>query len=138
MYEAACDRRYWANEKVEEAEEARQHGEAEAAGIALRPAEPIDLDAIPGQAPAEHRSARRERNSLSGDRDSVPSAQAVISNSVRLTHAAEKGASTPVLRKLSGHMSIRSLAKSMSDEGLLNLQADTDPAARRHGRRSGE
>ncbi|MEV0104994.1 hypothetical protein AB0H42_01465 [Nocardia sp. NPDC050799] len=29
----------------------------------------------------------------------------------RLTHAAEDGASTPVLMKLSGHASVRSLAK---------------------------
>ncbi|MEV6139075.1 tyrosine-type recombinase/integrase [Nocardia sp. NPDC051990] len=50
----------------------------------------------------------------------------------RLTHAAQKGASTPVLMKLSGHTSVRSLAKyaRVSDEGLLNFQADTDPAAR--------
>jgi hypothetical protein len=49
---------------------------------------------------------------------------------------------TPVLMKLSGHTSVRSLAKyvRVSDEGLLNSQADTDPAARRHRQRqrSGE
>jgi site-specific recombinase XerD len=58
----------------------------------------------------------------------------------RLTHAAENGASTPVLMKLSGHTSVRSLAKyaKVSDEGLLHFQADTDPAARGHGGRSGE
>ncbi|MEV6335458.1 hypothetical protein AB0M12_12170 [Nocardia vinacea] len=57
-----------------------------------------------------------------------------------MTHAAEKGASTPVLMKLSGHTSVRSLAKYalVSDEGLLSFQADTDPAARRHGQWSGE
>jgi integrase len=49
----------------------------------------------------------------------------------RFTHAAEKGASTPVLMKLSGHTSVRSIAKyaRVSDGGLLNFQADTDPAA---------
>jgi integrase/recombinase XerC/integrase/recombinase XerD len=54
----------------------------------------------------------------------------------RLTHVAEDGASTPVLMKLSGHTSVRSLAKyaRVSDEGLLNFQADTDPAARRASR----
>ena len=54
----------------------------------------------------------------------------------RLTHAAEDGASTPVLMKLSGHTSVRSLAKyaRVSDEGLLNFQANTDPAARRANR----
>ncbi|MEV2226746.1 tyrosine-type recombinase/integrase [Nocardia vinacea] len=59
---------------------------------------------------------------------------------LRLTHAAEKGASTPVLMKLSGHTSVRSLAKyaRVSSEGLLKFQAYTDPAARRHGQRSGE
>ncbi|GGN81443.1 tyrosine-type recombinase/integrase [Nocardia rhizosphaerihabitans] len=51
----------------------------------------------------------------------------------RLTHAAEDGASTPVLMKLSGHTSVRSLAKyaRVSDEGLRRYQADSDPAARR-------
>ncbi|MEV6323963.1 site-specific integrase [Nocardia sp. NPDC051787] len=51
----------------------------------------------------------------------------------RLTHAAEEGASTPVLMKLSGHTSVRSLAKyaRVSDDGLRRYQADSDPAARR-------
>jgi integrase len=55
----------------------------------------------------------------------------------RLTHAAEDGASTPVLMKLSGHTSVRSLAKyaRVSDEGLVRFQAEQDPAARRSGRR---
>ncbi|WP_063042381.1 tyrosine-type recombinase/integrase [Nocardia grenadensis] len=54
----------------------------------------------------------------------------------RLTHAAEEGASTPVLMKLSGHTSVRSLAKyaRVSDEGLRRYQADSDPARRRSGR----
>ncbi|WP_406230104.1 hypothetical protein [Nocardia sp. NBC_01009] len=57
-----------------------------------------------------------------------------------MTHVAEKGASTPVLMKLSGHTSVHSPAKyaQVSAEGLLNFQADTDPAARRHRQRSGE
>jgi integrase/recombinase XerC/integrase/recombinase XerD len=56
-----------------------------------------------------------------------------------LTHAAENCASTPVLMKLSGHTSVRSLAKyaRVSDDALLNFQADTDPAARRHVQRPG-
>lgn len=55
----------------------------------------------------------------------------------RLTHAAEEGASTPVLMKLSGHTSVRSLAKyaRVSDEGLVRFQAENDPAARRRGGR---
>jgi integrase/recombinase XerC/integrase/recombinase XerD len=41
--------------------------------------------------------------------------------------------------KLSGHTSVRSLAKyaRVSDDALLNFQADTDPAARRHVQRPG-
>jgi hypothetical protein len=48
----------------------------------------------------------------------------------RLTYAAEDGASIPALMKLSGHTSVRSLAKyaRVSDEGLLNFRVDTDPA----------
>ncbi len=48
----------------------------------------------------------------------------------------EDGASTPVLMKLSGHTSVRSLAKyaRVPDEGILKFQADTDPAARRASR----
>lgn len=51
----------------------------------------------------------------------------------RLTQVAEEGASTPVLMKLSGQTSVRSLAKyaRVSDEGLRRFQADSDPAARR-------
>ena len=55
----------------------------------------------------------------------------------RLTHAAEDGASTPMLMKLSGHTSVRSLAKyaRVSDDGLRRYQADNDPAARRRVRK---
>lgn len=55
----------------------------------------------------------------------------------RLTHAAEDGASTPVLMKLSGHTSVRSLVKyaRVSDEGLRRFQADSDPSARRRSGR---
>ncbi|MBH0780378.1 tyrosine-type recombinase/integrase [Nocardia bovistercoris] len=51
----------------------------------------------------------------------------------RLTHAAEDGASTPMLMTLSGHTSVRSLTKYArpSKEALLAWQAGTDPAARR-------
>jgi integrase/recombinase XerC/integrase/recombinase XerD len=52
-----------------------------------------------------------------------------------LTHAAEDGASTPMLMKMSGHTSVRSLAKYArpSAEALARWRAETDPAAR--GRR---
>lgn len=52
-----------------------------------------------------------------------------------LTHAAEQGASTPMLMALSGHTSVRSLARyaRVSAEALGHWQADRDPA-RRGGR----
>ena len=51
----------------------------------------------------------------------------------RLTHAAEDGASTPMLMRMSGHTSVRSLGKYArpSAESLIRWQARTDPAARR-------
>nr|WP_328290722.1 tyrosine-type recombinase/integrase [Nocardia aurantiaca] len=51
----------------------------------------------------------------------------------KLTHAAEDGASTPMLMRMSGHTSVRSLAKYArpSAEALIAWQARTDPAARR-------
>ncbi|MEV0044852.1 tyrosine-type recombinase/integrase [Nocardia rhamnosiphila] len=54
----------------------------------------------------------------------------------RLTHAAEKGASTPMLMALSGHTSVRSLVKyaKVSAAALGRWQAETDPAARRRSR----
>ncbi len=51
----------------------------------------------------------------------------------RLTHVAEDGASTPMLMRMSGHTSVRSLGKYArpSAEALIRWQAQTDPAARR-------
>ncbi|WP_239476518.1 tyrosine-type recombinase/integrase [Nocardia arizonensis] len=51
----------------------------------------------------------------------------------RLTHAAEQGASTPMLMTLSGRTSVRSLTKyaKVSAEALGRWQARTDPATRR-------
>ncbi|WP_454561920.1 tyrosine-type recombinase/integrase [Mycobacterium haemophilum] len=48
-----------------------------------------------------------------------------------LTHAAEDGASTPMLMKMSGHTSVRSLAKYArpSTQALALWRAQTDPAA---------
>ncbi|MFD3430290.1 tyrosine-type recombinase/integrase [Nocardia fluminea] len=50
-----------------------------------------------------------------------------------LTHVAEDGASTPMLMRMSGHTSVRSLGKYArpSAEALIRWQAQTDPAARR-------
>lgn len=49
-----------------------------------------------------------------------------------LTHAAEDGANTPMLMALSGHTSVRSLAKYArpSAEALARWQAERDPARR--------
>lgn len=51
----------------------------------------------------------------------------------KLTHAAEDGASTPMLMRMSGHTSVRSLGKYSrpSAEALIRWQALTDPATRR-------
>ncbi|WP_084514277.1 tyrosine-type recombinase/integrase [Nocardia acidivorans] len=50
----------------------------------------------------------------------------------KLTHAAEDGASTPMLMRMSGHSSVRSLVKYArpSAESLMAWQAKTDPPAR--------
>ena len=50
-----------------------------------------------------------------------------------LTHAAEEGASTPMLMSYSGHESVRSLAKyaRVSAEALSRWQAQRDPSSRR-------
>ncbi|MEV0032804.1 site-specific integrase [Nocardia sp. NPDC050793] len=52
----------------------------------------------------------------------------------RLTHAAENGASTPMLMALGGHTSVRSLTKyaKVSAEALGRWHAETDPVARRN------
>ena len=50
-----------------------------------------------------------------------------------LTHDAEHGTGTPMLRKRSGHTSVRSLAKyaRVSAEALMRHQAERDPVRRR-------
>jgi integrase len=50
-----------------------------------------------------------------------------------LTHAAEDGASTPMLMAMSGHVSVRSVGKyaRISAEALGRWRAERDPAARR-------
>lgn len=98
-----------------------------------------DVDPSTGRARLSYRRAAELFEAHTSNYDDGPYTLHQLRHS-RLTHAAEKGASTPVLMKLSGHTSVRSLAKyaRVSDEGLLNFQADTDPAARRHGQRSGE
>jgi integrase/recombinase XerC/integrase/recombinase XerD len=50
-----------------------------------------------------------------------------------LTHAAEQGASTPLLMALAGHTSTRSLARyaRVSAEALQRWQQERDPGRRR-------
>ncbi|MCX4099246.1 tyrosine-type recombinase/integrase [Nocardia sp. alder85J] len=95
-----------------------------------------DIDPSTGRARISYRRAAELFEAHTDHYDDGPYTLHQLRHS-RLTHAAEKGASTPVLMKLSGHTSVRSLAKyaRVSDEGLLHFQADIDPAARRRGGR---
>ena len=91
-----------------------------------------DIDLATGRARLSYRRAAELFETHTADYDDGPYTLHQLRHS-RLTHAAEEGASTPVLMKLSGHTSVRSLAKyaRVSDEGLRRYQADSDPAARR-------
>ncbi|WP_406276670.1 site-specific integrase [Nocardia sp. NBC_00881] len=91
-----------------------------------------DLDPVTGRARLSYRRAAELFETHTSHYDDGPYTLHQWRHS-RLTHAAEDGASTPMLMKLSGHTSVRSLAKyaRVSDEGLLRFQADSDPAARR-------
>jgi integrase len=91
-----------------------------------------DVDSTTGRARLSYRRAAELFEAHTDHYDDGPYTMHQLRHS-RLTHAAEDGASTPVLMKLSGHASVRSLAKyaRVSDEGLLRFQADTDPSSRR-------
>lgn len=91
-----------------------------------------DVDPKTGRARLSYRRAAELFETHTAHYDDGPYVLHQLRHS-RLTHAAEDGASTPVLKKLSGHTSVRSLAKyaRVSDEGLRRYQADSDPAARR-------
>ena len=96
-----------------------------------------DIDPVSRRARLSYRRAAELFEEHTGEFDGGPYTLHQLRHS-RLTHAAEDGASTRVLMKLlSGHTSVRSLAKyaRVSDEGLRRFQADSDPAARR---RSGQ
>lgn len=95
-----------------------------------------DIDPVTGRARLSYRRAAELFETHTSGYDDGPYTLHQLRHS-RLTHAAEDGASTPVLMKLSGHTSVRSLAKyaRVSDEGLLRFQADNDPAARRRPNR---
>lgn len=96
----------------------------------------LDVDAGTGRARLSYRRAAELFETHTGDLDRGPFTLHQIRHS-KLTHAAEGGASTPMLMKLSGHTSVRSLAKyaRVSAEALATWQAAHDPAARRSGRR---
>jgi len=91
-----------------------------------------DIDPTTGRARLSYRRAAELFETHTERFDDGPYTLHQLRHS-RLTHAAEDGASTPVLMKLSGHSSVRSLVKyaKVSDEGLRRYQADSDPAARR-------
>lgn len=91
-----------------------------------------DVDSATGRARLSYRRAAELFEGHTERYDDGPYTLHQLRHS-RLTHAAEEGASTPVLMKLSGQTSVRSLAKyaRVSDEGLWRFQADSDPAARR-------
>lgn len=95
-----------------------------------------DIDPSTGRARLSYRRAAELFETYTERYDDGPYTLHQLRHS-RLTHAAEEGASTPVLMKLSGHTSVRSLAKyaRVSDDGLRRYQADSDPAARRRAGR---
>jgi integrase len=96
-----------------------------------------DVDPSTGRARLSYRRAAELFEAHTEHYDNGPHTLHQLRHS-RLTHAAEDGASTPVLMKLSGHTSVRSLAKyaaRVSDERLRRYQADSDPAARRRPHR---
>ncbi|MEV5839557.1 hypothetical protein [Nocardia sp. NPDC052112] len=80
-------------------------------------------DPATGRAPLCCRRAAAVFEAHTGHYDDSPYTLHQLPRS-RLTHAAEEGASTPVLMKLSGHTSVRSLAKyaRVSDKGCSDLQ----------------
>lgn len=91
-----------------------------------------DLDTVAGRARPSYRRAAELFEAYIAGYDGGLYTLHQLRHS-RLAHAAEEGASTPVLLKLSSHTSVRSLAKyvRVSDDGLRRYQADSDPAIRR-------
>jgi integrase len=92
----------------------------------------VDVDPTTGRARLSYRRAAELFETHTAGLDDGPYTLHQLRHS-RLTHAAEDGASTPILMKLSGHTSVLSLAKyaRISDEGFVKWQAENDPAARR-------
>jgi integrase/recombinase XerC/integrase/recombinase XerD len=92
----------------------------------------IDIDPITGRARLSYRRAAELFERHTAELPGGPYTLHQLRHS-GLTHAAEDGASTPMLMALSGHTSERSLAKyaRVSAEALGRWQAERDPAARR-------
>jgi len=93
----------------------------------------LDVDPTTGRARLSYRRAAELFDSHTAGLDGGPFTLHQLRHSA-LTHAAEDGASTPMLMKMSGHTSVRSLAKYArpSAEALARWRAQTDPAARGH------
>ncbi|MDQ2791699.1 MAG: site-specific integrase [Actinomycetota bacterium] len=94
----------------------------------------VDVDPTTGQARLSYRRAAELFETHTASMPGGPFTLHQLRHSA-LTHAAEAGASTPMLMALSGHTSVRSLAiyARVSAEALGRWQAERDPAARRNG-----
>jgi integrase/recombinase XerC/integrase/recombinase XerD len=92
----------------------------------------VDVDSTTGRARLSYRRAAEVFEKRTASLPAGPFTLHQLRHS-GLTHAAEDGASTPMLMALSGHTSVRSLAKyaRVSAEALGRWQAERDPAARR-------
>jgi integrase len=97
----------------------------------------VDIDPATGKARLSYRRAAELFEAHTSGVPGGPFTLHQLRHSA-LTHAAEAGASTPMLMALSGHTSVRSLAiyARVSAEALGKWQAERDPAARRNGSRS--
>jgi integrase/recombinase XerC/integrase/recombinase XerD len=94
----------------------------------------VDVDPTTGRARLSYRRAAELFDERTAEVEGGRFTLHLLRHSA-LTHAAEDGASTPMLMKMSGHVSVRSLGKYArpSAEALARWRAETDPAAR--GRR---
>lgn len=96
----------------------------------------VDVDPATGRARLSYRRAAELFETYTATLDNGPFTLHQLRHSA-LTHAAEAGASTPMLMALGGHTSVRSLARyaKVSAEALGRWQAERDPAARRRRQR---
>jgi integrase/recombinase XerC/integrase/recombinase XerD len=92
----------------------------------------VDLDPASGRARLSYRRAEELLGEWTADLQSGPWDLHQLRHSA-LTHAAEDGASTPMLMALSGHTNVNSLGRysKVSAAALARWQAERDPAARR-------